>query len=525
MLNIIFFQILERNMSLSGQYLEELSRRYKKQVEEMQRSLERAVAAMSEESRKGEEREAKIMEEIVTLKEEIATLKEDMAVVSKSFETMLYDQDSWRSRFSTIIQHVLLICLEIIIIILILSYCRRGEDYEEEERLQSDTKKQDNTMHRKNAENFGSHNGMKKTKKRRPSEIASHISGTYHELMIDDRAHETTKKERKKKRKKETLTGTRMAVNIDAKREAIRYKNVLNVIPGGTTLPSRRASSIDPPQSQESQNLLGKRPESAPETTVGWFDGQIERTRQITQLVPDNKGIFGTKSERSSEFDRQIDELNDSNSSSATMDRSAEESVTIERKVEASRNSSCRSGTRKSMKGGLTSYVAFKHECNREHLNDKSFPSNSANLSTQTVDVKSERSLELDRQLDELSESNSSSPTMDRSTEKSITIERKTEASRNSSFRSSIRKGVKATSASFMAFKHEQQHSNDRSSLSNSANLNTQIDGNANGNTANGLIEESYYSLDESRSSSVTPTSDKKEKKSTGLKKMVRKFF
>jgi len=523
--NIIFFQILERNMSLSGQYLEELSRRYKKQVEEMQRSLERAVTAMSEESRKGEEREAKIMEEIVTLKEEIATLKEEMAVVSKSFETMLYDQDSWRSRFSTIIQHVLLICLEIIIIILILSYCRRGDDFEEEERFQPDTKKQDNTMHRKGADNFGSHNGMKKTKKRRPSEIASHISSTYHELMIDDRPHETTKKERKKKRKKETLTGTRMAINIDAKREAIRYKNVLNVIPGGTMLPSRRASSIDPPHSKESQNLLGKRPESAPETTVGWFDGQIEKTRQMIQLVSDNKGMFGTKSEQSLEFDRQVDELYGSNSSSATMDRSAEESLAIERKIEASRNSSCRSGTRKDVKGGFTSYVTFKHDCNRERLNDKSSPFNPANLGTRTVDVKSERSLEFDHRLDELSESNSSSPSMGRSAEKSITVERKTEASRNSSFRSSIRKGVKATSASFMAFKHERQHSSEGSSLFNSANLNTQIGGNVNGNPANGLIEESYYSLDESRSSSVTPTLDKKEKKSTGLKKMVRKFF
>ncbi|XP_019888596.1 SUN domain-containing ossification factor isoform X2 [Ooceraea biroi] len=436
-------KILERNMSLSGQYLEELSRRYKKQVEEMQRSWERAVAAMNEESRKGEEREARRVEEIAALKEEIAEL-------SKSFQALLYDQDSWRSRFSTIIQHVLLICLEIIIIILIISYCRRGEDFEEEETLQADTEKQENAAHQKSAENFVSHNGTKKTKKRRPSEIASHISGTYHELMVDDRTQEITKKERKKKRKKETTVSNRTAINSDAKREAIRYKNVLDVIPGGTTLPSRRASSIDPPRSTESQNL-DKRPESAPETSVGWFDGQTERIERIVQLVPDSKKIFGAKAEQSSELGCQADELSESNSSSATMDRPGEVSITIERKVEVSRSSSFRSGI---LKGAKLSSPSFMKTA---------------------LGTRSKRKLSLNSSSNDRCEWN-----------------------------------------------QDLQRLNDRSAPSSSANLNTQtVDGNANGNPANGLIEES----DESRSSSATPTSGKKEKRGTGLKKMVRKFF
>ena len=36
-------KVLERNMSLSGQYLEELSRRYKRQVDDMQKSLNRTL--------------------------------------------------------------------------------------------------------------------------------------------------------------------------------------------------------------------------------------------------------------------------------------------------------------------------------------------------------------------------------------------------------------------------------------------------------------------------------------------------
>ncbi|CAL1687146.1 unnamed protein product [Lasius platythorax] len=431
---------LERNMSLSGQYLEELSRRYKKQVEEMQRSLERAVAAMGEESRKGEEREAKRVEEIATLREEIA-------ILSKSVETLLYDRDSWRSRISAIVQHALLICLEVIVIIVILSYCRRG-DFEEEEKFQSDTKKE-NTR-RKSADNFSSHTVAKKTKKRRPSEIASHISGTYHELMIDDRSRET-KKERKKKRKRELIAaGTRVGVNLDARQEAIRYKSVLNVIPDGTTSPSRRASSTEPPRSKESQKLPDKRPESAPEAAISWFDDQTERRERIAQSASSKDKVF--KMETNSELVRQDDEFSESNSSSVTVHRSVEGSATIERKIGASKNGSFR--TSGILKGAKLSSPSFMKTA----------------LGTRSKRKFSSNSIE------------------------------KWELSQDS------------------------EYSNDRSFPStptDSKTLSQTIDGSVNGGAANGLIEES----DESRSSNVTPTSSKKEKRSTGLKKMVRKFF
>ncbi|XP_025264578.1 SUN domain-containing ossification factor isoform X2 [Camponotus floridanus] len=433
-------KILERNMSLSGQYLEELSRRYKKQVEEMQRSLERAVAAMGEESRKGEEREAKRVEEIATLKEEIA-------ILSKSVEILLYDRDSWRSRISAIVQHALLICLEVIVIIVILSYCRRG-DFEEEEKLQSNTKKE-NTR-RKSAENFSSHTATKKTKKRRPSEIASHISGTYHELMIDDQPHET-RKERKKKRKKEIVSaGIKTGINVDAKQEIIRHKSVLNVIPDGTTLSSRRASSIEPSHSKDSQNLIDKRPESAPEAVVGWFDDQIDKRERIAQpALPKNK-VF--KIESDSELVRQDDELSESNSSSMTGHRSVEGLATIESKIGGSKNGSFRtSGILKSAKLSSPSFMKTALSTR----NKRKFSSNSIEKWEWSQDL---------------------------------------------------------------------EYSNDRSFPFSSAGLKTlsqTIDGNINGRTANGLIEES----DESGSSNVTPISSKKEKRSAGLKKMVRKFF
>lgn len=428
-------------MSLSGQYLEELSRRYKKQVEEMQRSLERAVAAMGEESRKSEERDTKRTEEIAALREEIV-------ILSKSVETLLYDRDSWRSRISAIVQHALLICLEVILIILILSYCRRREDFEEE-KLESDTRK--DTIRRKSAENFSSHTAAKRTKKRRPSEIASHISGTYHELMIDDRPYET-KKERKKKRKKEAIAaGTRATVTTDARQEVIRYKSVLNVIPDGTTLPSRRASSIDSPHSKESQDLIDKRPESAPETTVGWFDDQIERIERITHPAPEDKS-YEIGAGASSELGRQIDVLGKPNTSLLIMNRPVERLNTVERKIEPSKNGSFRAGS--ILKGARLSSPSFM----KTALGTRS----KRKLSTNSIE--------------------------------------KWEWSQDS------------------------EHSNDRSFSSSPTDFKTLsqiVNDRANGSAANGLIEES----DESRSSSATPTSVKKEKRSTGLKKMVRKFF
>ncbi|XP_072749578.1 SUN domain-containing ossification factor isoform X2 [Anoplolepis gracilipes] len=433
-------KILERNMSLSGQYLEELSRRYKKQVEEMQRSLERAVAAMGEESRKGEEREEKRMEEI-------AILRAKIAILSKSVETLLYDRDSWRSRISAIIQHALLICLEVIVIIVILSYCRKGNF--EENKFQSGTKKE-NTR-RKSAENFSSHTATKKTKKRRPSEIASHISGTYHELMIDDRSQET-KKERKKKRKKEiNAPGTKLGVNVDAGQETMRYKSVLNET-NDTTLPSRRVLSIEPPRWKVSI-LPDKRPESAPEATVSWFDDRkTEKRERIAQFALPTDKACKMESGICFEFIRQDDELSESNSSSATVHRSVEGSSMVERKIERSKNGSFRTsgifkgaklsspsfmktalGTRRKRKFSSNSMEKWEWSPDSEYSNDRSFPS---------------------------------SPT-----------------------------GLKILSQT--------------------------IDGSINGESAYGLIEES----DESRSSNVTATSSKKEKRSAGLKKMVRKFF
>ncbi|XP_029038386.2 SUN domain-containing ossification factor isoform X1 [Osmia bicornis bicornis] len=285
---------LERNMSLSGQYLEELSRRYKKQVEEMQRSLERTVSAMNEETRKREERESKRAEEIAILREELADL-------SNSMKNLLYDRDSWRGKLLMISQHILLMCSEVFVIYLFVLYCRKSN---KRSQMKENQLAQKDPVRRKSAENFSSH--TRKTKKRRPSEIASHISGTYRELMINDKSQET-KKEKKKKRKKGTVISNRQT-NTEAERSmTTRRKTSLT---DNVEIPLKTVSSYETLQTDDSQKQICRRLKSAPENT-DWFSNTVCQTQLIT---PCTKSLE-TESVRSSELSNScIDNLDESNS-------------------------------------------------------------------------------------------------------------------------------------------------------------------------------------------------------------------
>ncbi|XP_052869334.1 uncharacterized protein LOC128275006 [Anopheles cruzii] len=63
---------LERNMSLSGQYLEELSRRYRKQVEELQHSYAKTLHEIEEQNRRTRESEASLREVNDQLRQDLA---------------------------------------------------------------------------------------------------------------------------------------------------------------------------------------------------------------------------------------------------------------------------------------------------------------------------------------------------------------------------------------------------------------------------------------------------------------------
>lgn len=241
-------------MSLSSQYLEELSRRYKKQVEEMQRSLERATAAMGEELKKSEERELKRQEEVIGLRGEISSLAESM-------EQLIYDRNSWRSKLSTFGQHIALIFIEILVLIFIIFYCRRSTYNLDDLSISEKIVLNKEILRRKSAESMDS-DLLKKTKTRRPSEIALRITGTYQDLMIDNDRSES-RREKKKKRKRDSLM--RLTTNVDTRRD-ISTK----------IMPSRRASSVDCSKLRESEvSQSTKRPDSAPDCSRSWLEAPL----------------------------------------------------------------------------------------------------------------------------------------------------------------------------------------------------------------------------------------------------------
>lgn len=71
-------------MSLSGEYLQELSTRYKKQVDDMQRTMLELV----EENRLKTEKELKILDEIKILTEEVASLRNSLRCLKTETENL-----------------------------------------------------------------------------------------------------------------------------------------------------------------------------------------------------------------------------------------------------------------------------------------------------------------------------------------------------------------------------------------------------------------------------------------------------
>lgn len=78
------FQDLERNMSLSGEYLQELSTRYKKQVDDMQRT----ILELAEENRLIREQDLKILGEMKILSGQVASLQSSLHCLKAETENL-----------------------------------------------------------------------------------------------------------------------------------------------------------------------------------------------------------------------------------------------------------------------------------------------------------------------------------------------------------------------------------------------------------------------------------------------------
>lgn len=107
---------LELNMSLSGQYLEELSRRYRHQMDDMQRAFNRTVNALNKTAQKAAEKDLRQQEALVQLQQQLDNLTEIV-------NTLLAERQTLSKQIFE--SHVCLILIETIILATVFSLCLR----------------------------------------------------------------------------------------------------------------------------------------------------------------------------------------------------------------------------------------------------------------------------------------------------------------------------------------------------------------------------------------------------------------
>ncbi|KAI4470454.1 membrane protein ch1 related [Holotrichia oblita] len=165
---------LERNMSLSSQYLEELSRRYKKQVEEIQKLLDKTIVTLNEEGKKHDDRIRKLEHQI-----------NDLTV---AVQLLVDEKNSWMATTYWLFLVVVMVCC-------IFTFCGKKES------KQYGIDRESVKVQRRKSIDVVNHNEPAK-KIRRPSEEALKITGTYKDLLKDDIELKKRLRERKRKRKK-----------------------------------------------------------------------------------------------------------------------------------------------------------------------------------------------------------------------------------------------------------------------------------------------------------------------------------
>lgn len=107
---------LELNMSLSSQYLEELSRRYRKQMEEMQRAFNKTISALNDTARMAHERDLR-------QQEMIGRLQKQFDALTKAVTSLAEQQEGLHSQ--VIARHLVLMMIEIVVMMALFLTCFR----------------------------------------------------------------------------------------------------------------------------------------------------------------------------------------------------------------------------------------------------------------------------------------------------------------------------------------------------------------------------------------------------------------
>uniref|UniRef100_A0A8D8B1X6 SUN domain-containing ossification factor n=1 Tax=Culex pipiens TaxID=7175 RepID=A0A8D8B1X6_CULPI len=240
---------LERNMSLSGQYLEELSRRYRKQVEELQQSHAKTLHEIEEQTRRMHESEATLREENERLRAEFVGFRDSIL--------------SWKNITIGLVGFAV---VNIVMVCALVRSCggggsgARGEserdsiDRELAQVSASGKPIRERLLRRKSIDGVigGSVQSVAggTLRKKRPSEEALNISGTYENLLIDDGGGDSAKVERKKGRNKHRKVSA-----------PAMTQSQLPQVNGK----SKRAASVEPPAVKAVTKTELMRTESAPE--------------------------------------------------------------------------------------------------------------------------------------------------------------------------------------------------------------------------------------------------------------------
>ncbi|XP_071529628.1 SUN domain-containing ossification factor [Panulirus ornatus] len=188
---------LEYNMSISSQYLEELSRRYKRQMEEMQRQFNLTIAALNATSRQAYERDQHHQRDIEKLEEQLVSVSNILDKLVEERETLAH---------TVVEQHLLLMVVEVLVLCVVFAICNRRTNHYMDNALIQDRPTQtpgedhaDSSMHqdsgsllldrsrsrvRRRSVDSITRERASRQRQRRPSEEALKISGTYQDLLI-----------------------------------------------------------------------------------------------------------------------------------------------------------------------------------------------------------------------------------------------------------------------------------------------------------------------------------------------------
>ncbi|XP_031332834.1 SUN domain-containing ossification factor-like [Photinus pyralis] len=227
---------LERNMSLSSQYLEELSRRYKKQVEEMQRLLDKTINTLNEENKKKEERTQHLEDQIVMLRESIDLLIED----KKAWMNTTY----W-------------LFLSGVVIVGFLLFCRRNQEFNQPV---GDARSTNNQVWRRMS--VDAITNKTPVKKRRPSEEALLHYGAYTDLVVDELDGGLKLKGRKRKKRSLQRSNSITTLDEEVPDKAVEDANGCKFIPISNS------------------TQIWRRQDSAPPSiTMDWSDNSIKNNK------------------------------------------------------------------------------------------------------------------------------------------------------------------------------------------------------------------------------------------------------